>query len=108
MFAGLPGASNTISNSSSVRGWLESTGLDDWLCCWMGEGGGGRQAGGRKEVVVAVDGTPLLVQGSPGIGRIFRRGQDSNRYQTFQILFILHWTKVWSISIHHNTLWKES
>ena len=27
----MPGGSNTVSNSSTVKGWLESTGLDDIL-----------------------------------------------------------------------------
>ena len=31
MWGDLPGRSNTISNSSTIRGWLESTGLDDLL-----------------------------------------------------------------------------
>ena len=79
MFPGISRTSNTISNSSTMRGWLESTGLDDLLlgaCSCMlgeeeplypgggGEGGGGRRAG-RKRVIKAgktVDGTPLLIQ----------------------------------------------
>ena len=31
MFPTPPGGSNTVSNSSTVNGWLESTGLDDIL-----------------------------------------------------------------------------
>ena len=31
MFSTLPGGSNTVSNSSTMNGWLESTGLDDIL-----------------------------------------------------------------------------
>ena len=68
MFAGLPGASNTISNSSSIRGWLESTGLDDLLVgtcsCILGEED---TMVGDKRVIKAgttVDGTPLLLQDS--------------------------------------------
>ena len=78
MLLGIRGTSNTISNSSTVRGWLESTGLDDIFLgtcsCILGEeepppgaasqpqgAGGGR----NKRVVKAgttVDGTPLLIQ----------------------------------------------
>ena len=87
MFLGLPGASNTISNSSSMKGWLESTGLDDIIfgscSCNFGEedpdppplrAGGGRgrtttQPGRNKRVIKAgttVDGTPLLIQETSG------------------------------------------
>ena len=88
MFLGLPGASNTISNSSSIRGWLESTGLDDIFfgscsCIFgeeepdptppcAGEKGRGRtttQPGRNKRVIQAgtpVDGTPLLMQETSG------------------------------------------
>ena len=31
MFPTLPGGSNTVSNSSTMNGWLETTGLDDIL-----------------------------------------------------------------------------
>ena len=86
MLLGIRGTSNTISNSSTIRGWLESTGLDDIFMgtcsCIFGEeeppappgkrGGGGatsqpQGAGGRrnKRVIKAgttVDGTPLLIQ----------------------------------------------
>ena len=76
------GTSNTISNSSTMRGWLESTGLDDIFLgtcsCIFGEeeppptiagerGRGGTTSGIRrnKRVIKAgktVDGTPLLIQ----------------------------------------------
>jgi hypothetical protein len=78
MLLGIRGTSNTISNSSTIRGWLESTGLDDIFLgtcsCIFGEeeppGGATSQpqgAGGRRNrrVVKAgttVDGTPLLIQ----------------------------------------------
>ena len=104
MFLGLPGASNTISNSSSMRGWLESTGLDDIFfgscSCIFGEqdpdhppphaGDKGRgrtttQPGRNKRVIKAgttVDGTPLLIQetsgGIFGLGPFFG---GSNRYK---------------------------
>ena len=77
-----PGTSNTISNSSTMRGWLESTGLDDIFLgtcpCMFGEvdppptmeGERGRgkntsRLGRNKRVIKAgktVDGTPLLIQ----------------------------------------------
>ena len=88
MFLGLPGTSNTISNSSSIRGWLESTGLDDIVfgrcSCIFGEeepdspppraGDSSRgrtttQPGRNNRVIKAgttVDGTPLLVQETSG------------------------------------------
>ena len=87
MLLGIRGTSNTISNSSTIRGWLESTGLDDLFlgtcsCIFWEEepppatagkrGGGGMASqpqppGGRrnKRVIKAgttVDGTPLLIQ----------------------------------------------
>ena len=77
-----PGTSNTISNSSTMRGWLESTGLDDILlgtcsCIFReeeplptmelerGRGGNTSVVGRNKRVIKAgktVDGTPLLIQ----------------------------------------------
>ena len=77
-----PGTSNTISNSSTMRGWLESTGLDDIFLgtcsCMFGEvdppptmegerdrGGNTSGLGRNKRVIKAgktVDGTPLLIQ----------------------------------------------
>ena len=68
MLLGIRGTSNTISNSSTIRGWMESTGLDDIFMstcsCILGEeepptasngmrGGGGaasqpQGAGGRR------------------------------------------------------------
>ena len=106
MFLGLPGASNTISNSSSMRGWLESTGLDDIVfgscSCLFGEqdtdtdppppcaGDKGRgrtttQPGRNKRVIKAgttVDGTPLLIQEtSGGIFCLPHFFGGSNRYE---------------------------
>ena len=93
MFPGMPGNSNTISNSSTIRGWLESTGLDDIFlntctCIFgveepppslpgdrRGVGGGvtttqpqAKGVGKNKRVIKAgttVDGTPLLIQDTP-------------------------------------------
>ena len=105
MFHGLPGATNTISNSSTMRGWLESTGLDDIFlntCTCIfgveeppsttpGQRRGGvtttqpqaKGVGRNKRVIKAgttVDGTPLLIQetslGIFGLAPIFG---DKNR-----------------------------
>ena len=82
----MPGGSNTVTNSSTMRGWLESTGLDDIIMstcsCIFGEDkpayphpGDKRQVtsaqpqdkrvGSNSKVPKAgttVDGTPLLIQ----------------------------------------------
>ena len=77
-----PEPPTTISNSSTMRGWLESTGLDDILlgtcsCIFReeeppptvagerGRGGTSSGVGSNKRVIKAgktVDGTPLLIQ----------------------------------------------
>jgi hypothetical protein len=86
MFPSKPGGSNTVTNSSTMRGWLESTGLDDIIMstcsCIFGEDepasphpGDRREVksaqphakrAGRKAKVMkagtTVDGTPLLIE----------------------------------------------
>ena len=96
MFPGISRTSNTISNSSTMKGWLESTGLDDlllftWPCLCgeeeqKGQGGANTGVGRSKRVIKAgttVDGTPLLLQetslGLFGIGLAPLLG-GSNRY----------------------------
>ena len=82
----MPGGSHTVTNSSTMRGWLESSGLDDILMstcsCIFGEDepasphpGDGeevistqphtKRAGRKSKVIKAgttVDGTPLLIE----------------------------------------------
>ena len=107
MFLGAPNSGNTISNRSSVRGWLESTGLDDLFlgtcgCIYNDEeqnqSSGGETVvshrgprgvtttqpkGGRNKRVIkagtTVDGTPLLIEEtSLGIfGMVTNLGRNS-------------------------------
>ena len=109
MFGGAPTARNTISNRSSVRGWLESTGLDDLFlstcgCIWDAEeqtlSSGGetvntsrgsrgvttaqpKEARNRRVIKAGttVDGTPLVIEEtSLGIFGMMASLGRNNRY----------------------------
>ena len=75
MFPTLPGGSNTVSNSSTMNGWLESTGLDDILkstcSCFVEEeeptSPPAQDKEGQKAGTTA-EGKPLFVQLILGIG----------------------------------------